>query len=127
MENGEPMWKFYYFTDDELIPDDLIACKYFDIEFKAHEYTPEGTTDNCETIPTPNFDKLTKFQFDLYKERSESIYEFLLVLLGRLLSPLRVWDKWEVFPFLIGSAGCGKSMIIQTVANLFENVDIGWL
>ena len=126
LPNGKPMWKFYEYSGDEVIPQELFACKFFDMEFDAHKYTPAGTTDNWHDIPSEHFDKLTIYQFQIYKGHCEDIYDFLLVLLGRLMAPLREWDKWEVFPFLVGLAGCGKSMILlEVVAKLFEVIDIG--
>lgn len=124
-EDGKLGWKFYEYDGDEVIPNDLVACKYFDIDFTAHQYTKSGTTDGWRDIPSEYYDKITKFQFQLFKNDSEDIYDFLLILLGRLLAPLGQYDKWEVFPFLIGTAGCGKSMIVNMVEYLFENVDIG--
>lgn len=126
-EDGDITWKVYEYGKD-VIPAKLIASVYFDCDFTAHKYTPNGTVENWRDIPTPNYDKITKYQFAIYEGHEEEIYDLLMVLIGRLPAPLGVYDKWEVFLFLVGLAGCGKSMILlNVIGRLFDDIDIGHL
>jgi hypothetical protein len=125
-ENGKLTFKLYTYGE-EVIPKELNACKFIDQEFTGDQYT-KGDYTKWRDIPTPNYDKLIRFQFAIYKEDAENIYDTFNMLLGRLFAPLRKYDKWELFPFLVGLAGCGKSMILlEVVAKLFENIDIGFI
>jgi hypothetical protein len=125
--DGTLTYKFYNYSRD-VIPKELIACKYFDMDFVADVFTPNGDLSLWRDIPTPHFDKITKFQFDVHKKHKDDVYDFLCVLLGRLPAPLRKWDKWEIYPFIVGLAGCGKSMLLlEVVAKFFEDIDIGFL
>jgi hypothetical protein len=126
--NGILTWKFYTYGSEEVIPGHLVASKFFDLNFTANQYTKPGTVDNWRDIPTKYFDKLAKYQFEIYKKHSGDIYDFLSVLIGRLPAELNKYDSWSVFPYIVGLAGCGKSMIIENVIGyMFEDIDIGWL
>jgi hypothetical protein len=126
-QNGRLTWKIYEFGKD-IIPSNLIASVYYDQEFTAHKYTPENTFSAWRTIPTPSYDQITRWQFDIYEGHEDEIYDLLLVCIGRLPAPLGKWDKWEVFLFLVGLAGCGKSMILlHVIGKMFDEIDVGHL
>jgi len=126
--NGRLTWKFYAFESDEVIPGDLVASVFYDQDFTANKYTPDGTFENWRDIPTPHYDSITRYQFEICDGNVEEIYDLLMVLIGRVPAPIGVWDKWEVFIFLVGMAGCGKSMILlNVIGKMFDDIDIGHL
>ena len=100
-KNGKLTWKFYEYESSEIIPANLIASRFYDIEFTAHKYTPNNSYKDYHKIPTPYFDQITKYQFEINDDYGEDIYDLLLVLIGRLPAELCKWDKWEVFLFLV--------------------------
>jgi hypothetical protein len=120
--NGKLSWKFYRFDDKTtIIPGKLISCKMFDIDFTGDAYT------SWSDVPTPELDNIVGYQFKMYDDYKD-IYLTLCALLGRLIAPLCIWDKWSVAPFLIGQAGTGKSTIVNDIVhNFFEPVDVGIL
>ena len=126
-QEGKLTWKFYEFGKT-VVPANLIASVYYDQEFTAHKYTPENTFGNWRAIPTKWYDQITRFQFSIYEGHEDDIYDLLAVLIGRLPSEVGKWDKWEVFLFLVGLAGCGKSMILlNVIGKMFDDIDIGHL
>jgi len=46
------------------------------------------------------------------------------MLLGRFLFEVNEKDSWQVIPFFMGRAGTGKSLILNTMADLFRKDDI---
>jgi hypothetical protein len=55
----------------------------------------------------------------------EAVCQTLFMMLGRLLYPLNVYDRWQVVLFIKGTAGSGKSCIGQTVQRWFCPSDVG--
>jgi len=53
------------------------------------------------------------------------VIEWAYILLGRLLFEVNEKDCWQVMPMFVGRAGTGKSVIASTVAQFFEERDIG--
>lgn len=127
-KDGEIIWKFYEYGGKEVIPNNLIASVYYDVDFTAHEHTPDNSVENWRDIPTPFLDQIAKFQFKMYGEDADDIYDILMIMIGRLPSKVGEFDKWEVFLFLVGLAGCGKSMILlNVIGKMFDDIDIGHL
>jgi phage/plasmid-associated DNA primase len=63
---------------------------------------------------TPMFDKLLKFQM------SDEVYDYLLIMIGRLFFPVGLYDNWQVMAFLYGDANTGKSSLINIIKALFS-------
>ena len=53
--------------------------------------------------------------------------DWVYVLLGRLLHPLKQRDRWQVIPFFRGTAGTGKSTIADVAKSFFARTDVGVL
>jgi hypothetical protein len=120
-KTGKLMYKFYSFNSDEYIPSNLISCKKFDCDF-------EDKYDDWRKIPTPDLDTILDFQFKMYGDQYEGIYELMMVSIGRVLSPINMFDKYSYVPCLIGNSGTGKSTItIKLVQHFFQNEDVGIL
>ena len=71
--------------------------------------------------PTPLFDGLLAEQFP------PDVVHVLLILLGRLLFPVGQYDNWQVFPWLLGTSGTGKSILSVIVAAMFARAMTGTL
>ena len=80
----------------------------------AQLYAPLGT-------PTPLFDSVLERQF------SPEVAETLMVLLGRLHFPVGTHDNWQVMPWLVGTAGTGKSVVQDVVSAMFSASSTGTL
>lgn len=134
-DKGVITYKFYKYG--EKIPSNLISVKYFDYDFTADQYTSNGF-HTWRDIPTPYYDKITKFQFDsrVCGNDANEVYDMLLILIGRLICPIkqyklknnedRKFDNWQLCIYIAGLAGTGKSVILDNVINeFFEEIDIG--
>jgi hypothetical protein len=73
-----------------------------------HEYLPHVGS------ATPNFDRILTHQFP------PDVVGILEVLLGRLLFPVGLHDNWQVVPWLVGASGTGKSIVQDTMAEMFS-------
>jgi hypothetical protein len=83
----------------------IIVKKYLDIQFS-------GETD------TPLFDSIFDFQLKDNPKKQE-IKEFIYFCLGRLFG---VRDKYDFTLYLMGEAGCGKSLVIDVMKQFFRDV-----
>ena len=109
---------FWPFERATQLPSHLVACKYFDIDFDAHE-----DARDWRDIPTPHLKSIMDFQ-----EWTEDVQDWMYVFIGRLLYQVGEMDCWQVIPFLKGTAGSGKSTIaLKVCGNLFEKTDVGIL
>ena len=63
---------------------------------------------------TPNFDMILGRQFP------PDVVGVLEVLLGRLLFPVGLHDNWQVVPWLVGTAGTGKSIVQDVLSAMFS-------
>jgi hypothetical protein len=79
---------------------DVICKKYFDTEFT-------GSTD------TPLFDKIINYQFD------PATRDFIYMCLGRMFG---IRDNYGFMLYLLGEAGCGKSLVIDVLSECFTDV-----
>jgi hypothetical protein len=66
------------------------------------------------STPTPLFDGVISKQF------SPEVAGTLMVLLGRLMFPVGTHDNWQVLPWLVGTAGTGKSVVQDVVSAMFS-------
>lgn len=109
--------RFVPYTSTEVIPENIIAAKYFNMDFVAHD-----DAEDWLHIPTPTLQSVLDYQ-DLPDEAVRWFYIFL----GRLLYDLNTHDGWQVIPFLKGHAGTGKSTICELVASFYDALDVGTL
>jgi hypothetical protein len=106
---------FHDFAADGALSDQVVACKYFDMDF--------APADDWRDIPTPFLDSIAQFQ-----EWDAGVCEWLYVFSGRLLYPTGELDQWQVAPFFKGVASSGKSTILLKVyKHFYEASDVGTL
>lgn len=71
--------------------------------------------------PTPLFDSVLSRQF------TPEVAATAMVLVGRLMFPVGTHDNWQVMPWLVGTAGTGKSVVQDVVAAMFASSATGTL
>jgi hypothetical protein len=123
-DQGQPCYEGRFYSYDQLpmIPHYLSAHKYFDAEFDPFEEEKDWYA-----IPTPEFQSIIDYQFHM-EEHHEGICRVLYMMVGRLLHKAGLMDNWQVWPFLKGCAGTGKSTIItKVVQQMFDDRDVGIL
>jgi hypothetical protein len=122
--------EFYEYGSD-LIPGDIVACKYHDVTFDTLLLDIEEILD----IPTDASRKLIEFQIEIMNngggagtkrplEEVKHILYWMYVFFGRLLFEVGELDCWQVILFIVGRAGCGKSVLLQAVGKFFEECDV---
>lgn len=67
------------------------------------------------SVETPNLDNVLDYQF------GPEVKNMMLALMGRTLFPVKTYDRWELFPFLFGAGGTGKSLVLQCVDRMFRS------
>lgn len=91
-----------------------VAMQYTDIEI------PQAVIDSdWNSIPTPDFDSIFKYQ-----QYDDETLEWTYALLGRVLYQVNELDFWQVAPFFIGVAGCGKSTVCALVKSFFHPIKV---
>ncbi|NDC96424.1 hypothetical protein EB077_14055, partial [bacterium] len=85
---------------DENPTGDITVRKYIDLPFT-------GSTE------TPLMDRVLDYQF------SPEVRDFIYTCIGRLFG---IRDNWGFMLYLLGEAGCGKSLLLDVVSACFENV-----
>lgn len=97
----------------------VVSSKYFNLEFEdCSDYKDwfDIIKKHC-----PNFVSVMTFQ-----QWPEEVQRWLCILMGRMLYDVGELDDWQVFIFLLGMAGSGKSTIIENIIKLFyELADVG--
>jgi phage/plasmid-associated DNA primase len=88
------------FTNESLVPGDLIVRKYFNQEF---------TGNTC----TPLMDKILDYQF------TPIVRDFIYTCLGRMFE---IRDNYGFMLYLQGEPGCGKSVVLDVISECFNNV-----
>ena len=69
--------------------------------------------------PTPNWDKLLKFQL------SEEGMRVLQTLIGKNFYELGIYDNWQVTLFLRGDGNCGKSTVMHCIEKMLPEDSVG--
>jgi hypothetical protein len=114
--------KFYPY-DTSTIPEDVVAAKYFPLDFEYHENTKDWYND----IKTPAFQSILEPQFK-DEEEYHDIAKVAYILIGRMLYNLGEKDDWQVMAFFKGMAQTGKSTILKTIVKqCYEASDVGIL
>lgn len=93
------------FTKLEDCDGSINTKKYIDVPFS-------GETD------TPLFDSIFDYQLD-EREDKEEIKRFVYFCLGRLFG---IRDKFDFTLYLMGEAGCGKSLVIDVIKQFFRDI-----
>jgi hypothetical protein len=109
---------FVTYESDEYVRLDkhIVACKFFDMEFKHFEISSE----NIDEIKTPALDSIYEYQ-----GLTPEVIIINKMLLGRMLYDVGDLDNWQVIPFLLGAGGTGKSTINNIVRMFYEHEDVG--
>lgn len=105
-----------------------VAAKFFDLYFDPRWATATDWYSNS-CIETSTFMKISEYQFkDPYDDDSNSksreIISILMALLGRCLYNVGECDRWEVYAFIMGLAGTGKSKFCTVVQNFYDVDDV---
>lgn len=99
------------------VPQDVVACKFFDADCNAFDGVP------ALDIATPFIESILDYQ-----GFAPDVKRWMYIMLGRLLYDLGDLDGWQVIPFLKGMASSGKSTLALHVAKRFyEDIDTGTL
>jgi hypothetical protein len=108
------------------VPHDLVACRFFDLEFPAHL---TDVHDAYEEIPTPHFQAILDSQALLGSDAEEhrQVCFWIYAMVGRLLYDVGEQDKWQVMPFIKGRANTGKSTLLRHAVGFYNTADIGVL
>lgn len=121
-ENGIVKDYFHIYGTTPRLSDKLVTSKYFDEEFNNFDDINEWIN-----IPTPQIEKILKYQYQDEDEKDE-IIKWFYVFLGRLIYDIGELDDWQVIPFIRGVAGCGKSTILmKVVKEFYDKDDVGVL
>ncbi len=113
---------FHKYGSMPRLNDTLVTSKYFDLDFDNFENIP-----NWRDIPTPQIEKVLRYQYEEEQEK-EAIINWFYVFLGRLIFEVGEIDDWQVIPFIRGVAGCGKSTILmKVVKEFYDKDDVGVL
>ena len=95
------------------------SCHFIEQDF---DYELYDSFDDPIDIPTPNCQKiLTSQGFD--KETCRWIYASF----GRMIFPVGSMDGWQYFPFFKGTAGTGKSTLLELISMVYSTCDVGSL
>jgi len=82
------------------ILDDIVVKKYIDQPFTG-------------SLETPLIDQVLDYQF------TPEVRDFIYACIGRLFG---IRDNWGFMLYLLGEAGCGKSLLLDIVSACFDNV-----
>lgn len=123
-ENEKYTDLFLDYVKDKLRIKDLLNNKsssnFLNRDFEHYE------DEDWMNIPTPNFDKIIKVQYEKLHDYID-VYKFLIVMLGRLFYNVGELDNWQVFPYIKGQAGTGKGSLLKILTLFYSPGDIGTL
>lgn len=111
--------KFYPYNTPEFARNasKLVACRHFDEDFDE-----SMMTQNWQEIDTPLFYSVFYYQ----KVPKEAINAMVKYLIGRLLYDVGKLDDNQLVLYILGTAGTGKSTILNNVLGKFyETDDVG--
>lgn len=81
-----------------------VAAKFFDLPLL------DVAREDWRDIPTPAMDHIMTHQ-----NWKPEVQDVLWTLIGRMLYDVGTDDRWACFPYLLGLAGTGKSLIVEHV------------
>jgi hypothetical protein len=91
----------------------LIISKSFDLEFTFSDYDDwfEIILKHCPTF----------LYIMNYQEWPEEVQRMLCIFIGRLIYNSGELDNWDVIPYLFGTSGSGKSLILLNIVRPISN------
>ena len=113
------------------VSDNVVACKYFDLDFNYEDYFK---CDDWFDIPTPAFQSIMDYQqFGYRADRTEAdikqinddVSRMMYIMCGRLMYNVGEYDSWQVIPFLHGVANSGKSSILRAIYTFYNAENVG--
>jgi len=120
-ENWVDQWIPFEGPGSKKVGASVVSCKLFDLEFEdcsTYEDWYDIIKKHC-----PNFVTVMEFQ-----QWDEDVQRWLCIFIGRMLYDVGDLDDWQIIPFLLGMAGCGKSTILENIVKLlYETADVGIL
>lgn len=108
----EALFVSYESDEYKLLDKNIVACKFFDMEYRLSK-------DSLE-FETPALDSIYEYQ-----KLSPEVIIINKMLLGRMLYDVGDLDNWQVIPFLLGAGGTGKSTINNIVRMFYDHEDVG--
>lgn len=129
------VWSFqdgiYDASDDKFLfygkhtDTNLVSCKMIDLPFGDSYYNdalhlPSSPRKTYDEIETPLFESIFEPQ-----EWDSDMIKWIFVFIGRLFYNVNEKDGWQVVPFLLGTAGTGKSTIIKIIQMMYDPRDVG--
>lgn len=125
-EEDERVWTDQWIPFDgpgsKKIGASVVSSKFFNLDFENCS-VENGYEDWFDIIKKncPNFVNVM-----VYQQWQEDVQRWMCILIGRMLYDVGEFDDWQVFIFLLGVAGTGKSTIIENVLKQFyEPADVG--
>jgi len=115
--SGKYYDKFYKYGTYPALSNNIVAAKYFPIEFKMYE-----NTENWYDIPTPHLQSILDFQF-IDQEEHHEICKWMYIMIGRMIYDVGDLDDWQVIAFIKGIAGTGKGTILTKIIKCFYEAD----
>jgi len=115
--SGKYYDKFYKYGTYPALSNNIVAAKYFPIEFKMYE-----NTENWYDIPTPHLQSILDFQF-IDQEEHREICKWMYIMIGRMIYDVGDLDDWQVIAFIKGIAGTGKGTILTKIIKCFYEAD----
>lgn len=91
----------------------VVSSKYFELDFvNCSDYQDwfDIIVKHCEY-----FRKVM-----IYQEWSDEVQRWMCILIGRMLYDVGELDDWQVFVFLLGMAGSGKSLGYDTPVMMYD-------
>lgn len=96
-----------------------VASNHFSMDFDPRWSDPEAYPDPM-AIPTPALDSI----FDT-QHLGADVRRWSCTFFGRLLYDVREMDDWQIFPFIKGLAGTGKSVLLNHLKKIYNAQDVG--
>jgi phage/plasmid-associated DNA primase len=120
----------FYPWSHPALHDDIVACKYFPVDFNDEEYTRqmEVRLENGDIrydwrrIQTPHVDDIL-----IDQQLPEEVRDWWYILSGKMAYRVREMDNWQIQLFIKGVAGTGKSTLLQLLIWIWDPVDVGFL
>jgi hypothetical protein len=117
-ENGlADMFQFQFIPYDHCVIDNrvAVACRYIPTPFDPDWFDVR----NLASIPTPEFNSVLEYQ-----GLTDEVITIVKMFMGRCLYNLRTFDNWQAALYLVGLAGTGKSVVVETVGAFYEEDDV---
>lgn len=97
-----------------------VACKYFDIELDVESI---ARAEDYMELKTPAFEQILNSQF-LSVTLKRWVYALFI---GRMLYDVGELDDYQIHVFVKGAGNTGKSKILETIASIYDEQDVGIL